>query len=46
VVELENGRKILIEGLTRSHRERYLTAFELPFQSDALFEIPQSDHED
>jgi len=26
VVEVENGRKILIEGLTRSHRERYLTA--------------------
>lgn len=26
VVELKNGRKILIDGLTRSHRERYLTA--------------------
>jgi GNAT superfamily N-acetyltransferase len=26
VVELKNGRKILIGGLTRSHRERYLTA--------------------
>lgn len=26
VVELKNGRKILIEGLARSHRERYLTA--------------------
>jgi GNAT superfamily N-acetyltransferase len=26
VVELTNGRKILIGGLTRSHRQRYLTA--------------------
>jgi acetyltransferase len=26
VVELKNGRKILIGGLTRSHRQRYLTA--------------------
>ena len=28
VVELKNGQEILIGGLTRSHRQRYLTALD------------------